>query len=246
MTNAWPERIDPLLEPPGVTAHHLKKYEFAREFVRGVVIDVACGVGYGTDHLTFSTTFTVGVEIDADAVKTAQSRYARRTTVFVQADAEALPFKDGSADVVTCFEGIEHFTAPDRHVKEAARILRPNGLYVVSTPQAGDLNDHRGHSGNPHHVHEFARQELVGLLQTCFDRIEILGQHRLQTAPHRAAQRFDVLGLRRQKWFRPIAKALSKAMGTTPVDEATLEDFSIDDRLEDALELVLVCRKPAT
>jgi hypothetical protein len=46
-----PERIDPLKEPPGIVAHHLKKYDFSRPQLSGTVIDVACGVGYGTDFL---------------------------------------------------------------------------------------------------------------------------------------------------------------------------------------------------
>ena len=46
-----PERIDPLEEPRGIVSYHMKKYDFARAQLGGTVLDVACGVGYGTDFI---------------------------------------------------------------------------------------------------------------------------------------------------------------------------------------------------
>lgn len=89
---AWPERIDPRREPPGVVAHHLKKYEFARGQVSGLVLDVASGVGYGTYFLAPSTSMIVGVEIAEETITVARERYRKDNAWFVQADAEHLPF----------------------------------------------------------------------------------------------------------------------------------------------------------
>ena len=69
---AWPERIDPLATEPGIVAHHLKKYEFALTYVTGMVIDVACGVGYGTHHLGGSVDRAVGLDLDASAIQIAR------------------------------------------------------------------------------------------------------------------------------------------------------------------------------
>ena len=53
----------------------------------------------------------------------------------VQADACAdFPFKDGSFDVVLSMEGIEHFENQTGFVRECARVLRPGGLLILSTP----------------------------------------------------------------------------------------------------------------
>jgi ubiquinone/menaquinone biosynthesis C-methylase UbiE len=100
---AWPDHIDPLPEPPGVVAHHLKKCEFASQLVRGIVIDVARGVGYGTACMAPATERIVGVEIADEAIAIARERYQAESTWFLEPDAEHLPFRDGIADAVTYF-----------------------------------------------------------------------------------------------------------------------------------------------
>ena len=238
----WPERIDPLHDPPGVVAHHLKKYEFASQLVRGLVIDVACGVGYGTAYLATATARIVGVEIAAEAIAIARHRYRAESTWFVQADAEHLPISDGVADAITCFEGIEHFVSPDGHLDEVVRVLKPVGIYLVSTPHP-DANPHG--EENPYHLHEFEPERFETMLRTRFADVTILGQHRLQTPVHRTAQRLDVLGLRRSKLLRPFVKRISRSMlQTAPVEEASLADFVIKPFVGSATEYVAVCRVP--
>jgi SAM-dependent methyltransferase len=236
----WPERIDPLREPPGVVAHHLKKYEFASERVHGFVIDVACGVGYGTSYLAPATEGVVGLEIADEAIGIARERYQAAPPWFVQADAERLPFRDDVADAVTCFEGIEHFLDPDAHLDEVVRILKPDGIYMVSTPHP-NANPHG--EENPYHLHEFKPERFEAMLRAQFAEVVMLGQRRVQTPAHRTAQRLDVLGLRRSRLLRPLAKRISRSgLKTAPVEEATLADFVIEPFDGAATEYVAVCR----
>lgn len=239
---AWPERIDPLREPPGVVAHHLKKYEFAKAYVRGLVIDVASGVGYGAAFLAPAAERIVGVEIANEAIAIARERYRKGNAWFVQADAEHLPFPDVVADAVICFEGIEHFKDPDAHLGEVVRVLKPSGAYLVSTPHP-DANPHG--KENPYHLHEFEPRRLEAMLRTRFGGVTMLGQRRLQTQAHRAAQRLDVMDLRKMRLVRPLAKLISRtALKTAPVEDATLDDFTIEPFREDAGEYVAVCIRP--
>jgi SAM-dependent methyltransferase len=240
---AWPERIDPLDTAPGVVAYHLKKYDFATGLFDGdaTVLDVACGVGYGSSFLGPHAGRVIGVELADEAIAVARARYRTGNVWFVRADAERIPAADASADAVTCFEGIEHFVDPEAHLAEVVRVLKPEGVYVVSTPHP-DAHVHG--EENPYHLHEFPPERFAGLLDSFFDEVTMLGQRRLQSDAHRTAQRLDVLGLRRMKLLRPLAKAVSRgALKTAPVDEATMDDFVIEPFEGAATEYVAACRR---
>ena len=240
--HGMPERIDPLREPKGVVAYHLKKYDFARTQLHGTVLDVACGVGYGTGFLGPVCERAIGVEIADEAIEVARTRYRKENVWFVQGNAEHLPFAAGVADAVTCFEGIEHFTDPERHLAEAARVLRLDGVYLVSTPHP---DGHVHGDDNPFHLHEFELAEFQALLGARFAAVSLLGQFRVQTNSHRAAQKLDVFGLRKMRVLRPIAKMVStNALKTAPTEEASIEDFEIRPFEGEATEYVAVCQGP--
>jgi SAM-dependent methyltransferase len=59
---------------------------------------------------------------------------ARELADLRQADARALPFPDGSFDVVYCYHALEHIPEPVRAVREIARVLRSGGSYFIGTP----------------------------------------------------------------------------------------------------------------
>jgi len=234
-----PERIDPLEELPGVVAHHLKKYEFSRDRLSGTVIDVACGVGYGSEFLGPACERVIGVEIAAEGIAIACDRYRHDNVWFVQGDAESLPFPDASIDAITCFEGIEHFFDPEAHLAEVARTLKPEGTYFVSTPHPAA---HVHGEDNPFHLHEFDPERLDSMLRGRFDNVAMFGQFRVQTGAHRTAQKLDLLGLRKAAWLRPLAKMVSRtALGTAPTEDATLDDFEIRPFEGEASEFLAVC-----
>jgi SAM-dependent methyltransferase len=238
----WPERIDPDATPAGMVAHHLKKYDFALAHVRGLTLDVACGVGYGSSYLASATQRVIGVDIDLGALRVAVSRYSSESCHFVRADATAFPLGDGSVDAIVCFEGIEHFPDPPQHLKEAARVLKRDGTYLVSTPPKGS-GAHP--EENPYHLHAFNEPSFRYILLRHFDSVTLLGQHRLQSRAHHLAQRADLAGARRMRFARPLARWASRTLlRTPPTEESTLADFVIDDQTGSATEYVAVCRGP--
>jgi len=235
-----PERIVPDETEPGILAIHLKRYEFALPYCGGKdVLDAACGVGYGTAVLSESARRAVGVDRDPAAIAYARMHYERSNTEFLERDLNRLEFPDESFDVVCSFETIEHLDEHERFLADVRRLLRPAGLFIVSTPRVDETT---ASPANPFHRVEFSREDFERLLSRFFANIDIYGQHRLQTRRHRLLQRLDVLGLRRRLTFlRPA----SRLLGTAPMAEVSTDGIAIDKaQLDRAAEFVAVCRRP--
>ena len=234
-----PERIVPDETSPGIVALHLKRYEFAAPLCLDAdVLDAGCGVGYGSAFLAASARRVVGIDLDPDAIAYGRERYARPNVEFRVGDLVALDLPDASFDVVCSFETLEHVADADAYLGEIARVLRPEGAFVVSTPHAEATTEA---PENPFHRVELSRADFEALLRRFFGEVELFGQRRLQTARHRLMQRVDVLGLRRRLTFlRPA----SRLLGTAPTAEVTADGIVIErDGIEQASELVAVCRR---
>ena len=224
---------------PGIVALHLKRYEFALPWCRGAeVLDAGCGVGYGSAFLSEAAERVVGVDRDEPAIAYARARYGGPNVEFQVGDVAALDLPDTSFDAVCAFETIEHLDDAGAFVGEVARVLRPGGVFLVSTPRADETTTA---PANPFHRVELSRADFESLLRRFFGEVELYGQRRLQTARHRLLQRADVLGLRKRLTFlRPA----SRLLGTAPMAEVTADGIVIErDELDRATELVAVCRK---
>lgn len=164
-TNVHPERFDPA-ESAGtlMDAEHRCRYWWAAQLASGRdVLDAACGTGYGTLILAEAGASSVaGIDLSDDAVGIAQERLGDRGTVR-QGDVRELPFDDDSFDLIVCFETIEHVEDGAAAVAEFRRVLRPDGLLIISSPNPGIYPE-----GNEHHVHEYSPGELKELVGAAF------------------------------------------------------------------------------
>ena len=237
---AYPERIVPDETAPGILALHLKRYEFARPHcVDAEVLDAGCGVGYGSAYLAEVASRVVGVDVSEEAIAYARKRYRRPNLEFVVGNLLAPEFGDASFDAVCSFETIEHVENVERYLGHIARVLRPDGIFVVSTPRVDATTQA---PENPFHRVELSQGDFKAALQSCFEEVELYGQRRLQTTRHQLLQRLDILGLRRRL---PFLRRASRLVGTAPMADVTLDGITIDrDGIERATELVAVCRRP--
>lgn len=116
---------------------HLARYRFAIDLVFGRrVADIACGTGYGATMLAENGAKEVlGMDISEEALLAAREHCPHPRVSFAIADAQNLTsMQDGAFDVVVSFETIEHLNNVRAYIGEMARILRPGGKFVVSTP----------------------------------------------------------------------------------------------------------------
>jgi SAM-dependent methyltransferase len=154
-----------------IAYEHWHRYAFARRFAVGKrVLDAACGEGYGTALIGAVAAAAVGVDIDAAAVAHATARYGAADRMrFVECSCVALPLPDAAFDMVMSFETIEHLAAADqpRMLAEFARVLAPDGILVISSPNKRLYSDARGYR-NEFHLHELYRDDLVRALAPVF------------------------------------------------------------------------------
>jgi ubiquinone/menaquinone biosynthesis C-methylase UbiE len=153
-----PERFDPSGEAGTlIDSEHRARYYFGAQVVEGKeVLDASCGIGYGLEILSQAGAASVtGVDISAEAIGEAKSRFGKFAAELVEADLRKLPFEDDSFDAVVSFETIEHIEEPKAALAEIDRVLRPDGILVISSPNPDGYV-----GGNEHHVHEFRPAEL--------------------------------------------------------------------------------------
>lgn len=171
------ERYLPWVEGEGLHYEHLHRYRFAKEFVRGKhVLDMACGEGYGSFILSEDAESVVGVDISPACVRHASTKYGGERLRFVQGSITDVPLEEGGAyDVVVCFEALEHIEAHDALMDEVTRVLKPNGVFIVSTPDKDTYSDRPGYH-NPFHARELYLDEFRELLSKSFGHVFLYGQ----------------------------------------------------------------------
>lgn len=149
-------------------AEHLVRYKAAQNIVKGkTVLDVACGSGYGTKLLAKTSKNVIGIDIDKDTIEFAKKNYGAKNIDYLVGDCTDMPLEDASFDAVVTFETIEHIKDYNKFIKEIKRVLKPDGLVIISTPNSLEFTP-----GNHFHLHEFKYQELIDILKQDFNNID--------------------------------------------------------------------------
>ena len=167
-----------------VANEHIHRYLFCEEFVRNkIVLDIASGEGYGSNLLSKHAEYVIGVDISDAAVKSASMKYSRTNLSFKLGSTNEIPLEDNSVDIVVSFETIEHH---DEHLKmldEISRVLRPNGILIISTPDKKKYSDDRNYN-NIYHVKELTKYDFEVLLRKYFSNNSFFVQGSINEISH--------------------------------------------------------------
>lgn len=163
--------------PREIWYEHFHRYVFAQALVTGkTVLDAACGEGYGSALLARTAASVVGVDLAAEAILHAKTRYCGFENLeFKQGDCTALGQQDDSFDVIISFETLEHLRAQKTMLQEFRRVLKEDGMLIISSPEKKTYSDANGFE-NPFHVSELYRDELESLISSVFPASILLGQ----------------------------------------------------------------------
>ncbi|XOK60436.1 methyltransferase domain-containing protein [Paenibacillus elgii] len=159
---------------------HWHRYIIASKFVKNkVVLDIACGEGYGTNHMAESEALQVyGVDISNEAIEHASKKYIRDNLSFQCGSVEKLDFEDNSIDVIVSFETIEHVDEKmqEAFLKEANRVLKKEGILILSCPNKKVATDYAWETWqykNEFHMKEYYIDEFDNFLRKHFTNVEL-------------------------------------------------------------------------
>ena len=99
------------------------------------VLDVGCGTGFATEGLLAYTDDVHGLDQSPHQLAKAYEKFGKRGPVrFYRGDAERLPFRDDSFDVVWSSGSIEYWPDPVAALRECRRVARPGGEVLIVGP----------------------------------------------------------------------------------------------------------------
>jgi len=157
---------------------HKQRYLSILDLVEGkTVLDIASGEGYGTSILSAKASQITAVDINPDLIRHASQKYGSANTRFLQGSVEKIPLEANSVDVIVSFETLEHVDASIQELffNEAKRVLRPDGILIISTPNKKNYTDRYKHY-NKFHLNELYEKEFEEALKRHFGFVQLYDQ----------------------------------------------------------------------
>lgn len=250
---------------------HRRAYEEVAGLAAGkACLDWGCNAGYGIERLLTTASSAAGLDVSPRAVDAASEKLRGRADVRLY-DGVRSDFVSESFDLITSFQVIEHVADYDAYFSEITRLLRPDGTAVFTTPNAVLRLDPGMKPWYEFHVREFRPPELRELLETQFESVEIRGLfaadelYWIERSRYDRARRAARQGARMRQavkdrlresfpWLVPARDRLRRLLGRTPEEDAeeevdcsrfsTADFFYRADGLDEALDLMAICRKP--
>ncbi|MFZ4514803.1 MAG: class I SAM-dependent methyltransferase [Acidimicrobiia bacterium] len=250
--------------PAGILALHDAGYRAVADAARpGRFLDVGCGLG---DYAaTFASPKCAVFGIDYDSLTAYQAHAIHPELSTVCSDGAVLPWRDATFDTVCSSHLIEHFTDPEPHVAELARVCADDGVVCIVTPNApADFE-------NPYHLYLFDPADLQRMLERHFADVTVTGldgddelkaEFEQRRRFGRAVLKADVLNLRHRLPRRAyvemhalarrvayplvrLKQRFDRTQGVAAPSAVTADNFHLTEAIDEStLVLFAVARKP--
>jgi len=135
--------------------HLITKELFKSTVLRGLVLDIGCGLG-DTAFLVSKNCTVVGIDFSWVAIEYATRHFGSN---FCVADILMMPFGDRTFDNAFLLATIEHIKDLKALILEISRVLRPLGKLFISVTD-------RDYHGHPSHVHIFTKSSLMAIFES--------------------------------------------------------------------------------
>lgn len=173
-----PERLHPDFYKKDICDYllyqkHLFAYEYIKKFLfpGANVLEVGCGDGYGTDYINRPDLKLEAIDVSKDAIKVAKSKY--KNINFKSFNGKNFKYLDNSFDVILSFQVIEHVESVSDYLSELKRILKPNGVLIITTPDRRYRLTKNQKPWNPFHLREYDLKTYKQDFKNIFPKTEI-------------------------------------------------------------------------
>lgn len=233
----------------------LKAYLEAAPMVTGDLLDLGCGEGRGAEVLMQHADSYLGLDKIEEVIVNLREKFPKGQ--FESGVFPPIKIPDNSFDTIVSFQVIEHIKKDNLFLSEIARILKPGGKAIISTP-----NIKMTLSRNPWHIREYTADELTELTAKYFSKVDMKGiagnekvmeYHDRNRASVQKIMKYDILNLQYK---------LPAAMLRVPYDilnrrnrnklqqqaddlvlSITQEDYFLNEKSEQNLDLFCILHK---
>ena len=204
------------------------RYEFVAPHVRGSLLDVGCGRGYGFEFLATRTNAQIGIDISLRFMTEAKKVYPR--PFFVCGKGDAIPLANHSVDSIIAFEVIEHAENGQLFLEELRRVAREDALIAISTPNMIVSSAGSDTPLNRFHHHEYKVDEFRDLLNRVFSSVQLFGQRERLHSTNSRNIIIDRIPIRWKYYLPHLIQTLASIVVRPPLrlDECEFQTDSLD------------------
>ena len=242
---------------------HFFAYNVVRTLLseQSSVLEIGCGDGYGASYLSQYVQHITGLDIYENVIHHASQKYQSERCAFQVYDGLHIPYQSQMYDAAIAFQVIEHIRDDRYFLTELQRVIKPDGMCILTTPNGMYRIKQGAKPWNRFHVREYYPNELERILKTLFADVRIWGirgneqiQQREKTRITRIQKwiALDPLNVRRllpfsfEHFVRIVLRKLfrkERHHNQEFLKMYTINDyFLVKDQVDDCLDLLAICR----
>jgi 2-polyprenyl-3-methyl-5-hydroxy-6-metoxy-1,4-benzoquinol methylase len=233
----------------------LKAYHVAVPYITGDLLELGCGEGRGVQLLAPMASSYLALDKIAEVINRLATQYP--DFQFKQAVFPPIDLADAQFDTIVSFQVIEHIQQDELFLKEIARLLKPGGKALISTP-----NIKMTLSRNPWHIREYTADQLAEICEKYFSKVEMMGiagsekvmdYHERNRASVQRIMKWDVLDLQHRLpgWMLRMPYEILNRRNRNKlqsgnnalVDSISQEDYMLRTKHDENLDLFCVLTK---
>lgn len=233
----------------------LSAYLIAKPYIKGDLLELGCGEGRGIRELAPLSDSYTAIDKIGEVIEQLSGDFPEHN--FKQGHFPPMPYEDNSFDTIVTFQVIEHIKNDQLFLKEIARILKPGGTALVSTP-----NIKMTLSRNPWHIREYTADQLANIARQYFSDVDMRGvagsekvmaYHDENRASVQKIMKYDVLNLQYRlpaallripyEFLNRRNRNKLEASNNELVKTITSEDYFLREKNEENLDLYMILKK---